>query len=98
MVLRFGQLFDQSSQKVAHFVRKHEKSSILPKVASLGRNYHSFVFWVTLRPKVALSWSFREKARKIIDLAKTRNSSHKLSWFSVLGNFWSKSSKKWLIS
>ena len=85
-------------EKVAHFVQKHEKSSICPKLATLRWNYHVSAFWSFFQEKVAEKGSFREKARKIIDLAKTCNSSMKLPCFGVLVNFSAKSCKKWLIS
>ena len=85
-------------QKVSHFVKKHEKSSIWPKQTTFRANYHAWAFWWALQQKVAKSSSFLEKERKIIHLAKTCNSSRKLSCFGVLVNFSAKSCKKWLIS
>ena len=67
----FDELFSKGLQKVAQFVKKHEKSSIWPKLCSFSKNYHVFAFRWTFQEKVAKSASFREKARKIIDLAKT---------------------------
>ena len=87
MVLGFNQLLGQNLKKVAHFVKRHEKSSIWPKLATFGTNYHGFGFSATFLAKVEKSGSFREKARKIMDLAKTINFWHKLSWPWVLRNF-----------
>ena len=98
MSRRFGELFSKKLQKVAHFVQKHEKSSISPKLATFRPNYHVSAFWSFFQEKVAEKGSFREKARKIIDLAKTCNSSRKLPCFGVLVNFSAKSWEKWLIS
>ena len=81
MVLRFGQLFGQKLQTVAHFVGKHEKSSIWPNLATFWHKLSWFCVWATFRPKVAETGLFREKARKIIDLAKTVNVWQKVSLF-----------------
>ena len=45
MFRRFGQLFRKKLQKVAHFEKMHEKSSILPKLATFRENYHVSAFW-----------------------------------------------------
>ena len=71
MPLHFDQLFRKKLQKVAHFVKKHEKPSIWPKLAYFGANFHVLAFSWTFQQEVAKSASFREKAREIIDLAKT---------------------------
>ena len=71
MPLHFDELFRKKLQKVRHFVKKHEKPSIWPKLASFGANYHVLAFSWTFQQEVAKSASFREKAREIIDLAKT---------------------------
>ena len=60
--------------------------------------YHVYAFRWTFQQKVAKSASFREKARKIIDLAKTCNFSKKLPCFYVSMNFMAKSCKTFLIS
>ena len=110
MSLHFDQLFRKKSQKVLHFVKKHENSSIWPKLcnfsnklpclcisinfsgksckkcptslkstnnhrfgqnfATFRTNYHVFAFRSTFQEKVAKSAPLREKAPKIIDLAK----------------------------
>ena len=98
MFRRFGQLFRKKLQKVAHFEKMHEKSSILPKLATFRENYHVSAFWWTFQQKVAKSGSFRQKARVIIDLLKACNFSMKLPCLSVLVNFSAKRCKKWLIS
>ena len=66
--------------------------------ATFRTNYHVFAFRWTFPEKVAKSPSFREKARKIVDLAKTRNISNKLPCFGVSMNFWAKGCKKLLNS
>ena len=69
MFRRFGHFFRKKLQKRAHFVKKHEKSSIWPKVATFPANYHVSAFWSTFQQKGGESGLFREKWRKIIDLA-----------------------------
>ena len=59
------------------------------------KNYHVFAFRWTFQKKVAEIASFLEKARKIIDLAKTNNFSNKLPCFGVLVSFSAKSCKKY---
>ena len=98
MLGRFGELFSKKLQKVAHFSKKNEKSSIWPKLATFWGNSHVSAYWSTFQQKVAKSSSFRENARKIIDFAKTCNFSRKLPCLGVLVNFSAKSCKKWLIS
>ena len=71
MFKRFGQLFSKMVEKVAHFIKNDEKSSIWPKLATLRGNYHVSAFLSTFQQKVVKSGSFREKWRQIIDLAKT---------------------------
>ena len=71
MSLHIDELFREKLQKVPHFVKKHEKSSIWPKLATFPTNYHLLEFQWTFEQKVAKSCSIRGKARKIIDLAKT---------------------------
>ena len=71
MSLHFDELFRKKFQKVPHFVKKHEKPSIWSKLATFRTNYHVLVFRWTSRQTVAETASFREKARKLIDLAKT---------------------------
>ena len=57
-------------------------------------NYHVLAFRWSFQKKVTKSASFREKARKIVDLAKTRNFSNKLPSFDALVNFSAKSCRK----
>ena len=70
MIRHLGQLFARKLQKVPHFAKKHEKSSLWQKLQGFGANYHDSGFGSTFRQKVGKSSSFREKARKICDLAK----------------------------
>ena len=98
MFRRFGQLFSKKLQKVAHFEKMQEKSSILPKLATFRENYHVSAFWWTFQQKVAKTASFRPEARKTIDLPKICNSSTKLPCFGVLVIFSGKSCRKGLIS
>ena len=56
---------------MVHFVKKHEKSWIWSKLATFWKHYHVLTFRWTFQQKVAKTASFHEKARKLIDLAKT---------------------------
>ena len=87
MFPRSSKLFTKKLQTLAHFVKKEEKSSIFPKLATFRANCHVSAFWSTFQQKVSKNGSFREKARKIIDLAKTCNFWSKLPCFGVLVNF-----------
>ena len=58
-------------EKDVYFVKKREKSWIWSKLATFRTNYHVFTFRRTFRQTVAKTGSFREKARKLIDVAKT---------------------------
>ena len=138
MFRHFSQLLSKKLQKVAHLVRKHEKSSIWQKGASFQGKYHVLAFWSTFQQKKFKKWlisgkmtkktsiwpklatfrgnyhfsaflstfrqevakigSFREGARKIIDLAKTSNFSSKLPCFGLLINFSGETCKKLVIS
>ena len=98
MSLHFDEVFRKKLQKLPHFLKKHEKSSIWPKLTTSRTNYHVSAFWSAFQQKVAKSGSFLEKERKIIDLAKSCNFSSKLPCFCVLVNFSAKRWKKWLIS
>ena len=60
----FCQVFRKKLQKVAHFVKKDEKSSIWPKLATFQANYHVSAFWSIFQQNVVKSRSFRVKARK----------------------------------
>ena len=71
MFLHFDELLRKRLGKVVHFVKKHEKSWIWSRLATFRTNYHAFTFRWTFRQTVAETASFREKARKLIDLAKT---------------------------
>ena len=94
----FDELLRKRLQKVAQFVKKHEKSSIWPNFATFRTNYHVFAFRWTFPEKVAKSASYRVKARKTIDLAKTFNFFSKLPYLGIFMNFSARSCKKCLIS
>ena len=66
--------------------------------ATFRTNYHVFAFRWTFKEKVGESGSFREKARKIMDLVKTCNFSNKLPCFGVSMNFSTKCCRNCLIS
>ena len=98
MFRRLHEFFSKKLQKVPHFVIKHKNSSISQKLSTFRANYHVSAFWRTFQKKVAESASFREKARKIIDLANTINFSNKRPRLGVLRNFLPKPWEKCLIS
>ena len=66
--------------------------------ATFPTNYHVFAFRWTFKEKVGKSGSFREKARKIMDLVKTFNFPNKVPCFYVSMNFSANSCKNCLIS
>ena len=94
MFIRFDELFSKRLQKVPRFVKKHEKSSIRPKLATFRTNYHLLAFRWTFQEKNAKTGPFREKARTLIDLAKTCNFSKKLPCFGIWMIIAGKSCKK----
>ena len=94
MFMRFDELSSKRLQKVPRFVKKHEKSSIWPKLATFRTNYHVLAFRWTFQEKNAKSGPFREKARTLIDLAKTCNFSNKLPCFGISMIIAGKSCKK----
>ena len=96
--MRFDELFSKRKQKVPRFVKKHEKSSIWPKLATFRTNYHVLAFRWTFQEKNAKSGPFREKARTLIDLAKTLNFSKKLLCLCISINFSGKSCQKCFVS
>ena len=53
-------LFGKKLQKVAHFVRNHDKSSIWPKLETFRTNYHVSRF----------GWTFSKKVAKLAHLVK----------------------------
>ena len=94
MFMRFDELFSKRKQKVPRFVKKHEKSSIWPKLATFRTNYHVLAFRWTFQEKNAKSGPFREKARTLMDLSKTCNFSNKLPCFGISMIIAGKSCKK----
>ena len=97
MSLHFDELFRKKSQKVPHFVKKHEKSSIWPKLGTFPLNYDVLAFSWTFQKKVAKSAWLREKTRKTIDFAKTFIFSSKLRCLGIFMNFSEWNCKKCVI-
>ena len=87
MSLHFDELFRKKLQKVPHFVKKHENPSIWQKLATFRENYHVLTFRWTLQQKVAKSCSCREKARKVINLAKSLQLFEQTSMFLHFDEF-----------
>ena len=71
MVQHFGQLFGRKLQKLPPFGEKHEKSSIWPRLATFSSKLPCFRVWFNFSGKIGNNASFREKARKIVSLAKS---------------------------
>ena len=94
MIRRLGQLFARKLQKVPHFARNHEKSSLWPKLQGFGANYHGSGFVSTFREKVGKSSWFRKKARKIGDLAKTCNFFEQTTMMRRLGQLFGRKLQK----
>ena len=99
MSLHFDELFRKKLQKVPHLVKKHEKSSIWPKLYNFSNKL----------PCLCISMNFSEKSCKkcLISWKNTKNHrfcqndetfSNKLPCFGVAMNFSAKGCKKCLIS
>ena len=99
MSLHFDQLFRKKLQKVPHFVKNHEKSSIWPKLCKLS----------TKLPCLCISINFSGKSCKkcLISLKSTKTHrfgqnyatfSNKLPCFGVSMNCWAKVCRKLLNS
>ena len=89
-VFAFRWTFQERLQKVPHFLKTHEKSSISSKVCKFSNKLPCLCISMNFSEKVAKSASFREKAREIIDFAKTCHFSKKLPCFYVSMNFMEK--------
>ena len=76
MFRRFGQLFSKKLQKVAHFEKMHEKSSIWPKLATLRGNYHVSAFCWTFQQKVSHFVKKHEKSSIWPKLTTSRANYH----------------------
>ena len=94
MFWHFDEVFSKKLQKVPHFVKKHEKSSIWRKLATFPTNYHVLTLWWTFQRKVAESASFSEKTLQIIDWAKTCNFFEQSTMFMRFDQLFSKRLQK----
>ena len=94
MFWHFDEVFSKKFQKVPHFVKKHENSSISRKLATFPTNYHVLTLWWTFQRKVAESASFSEKTLKIIDCAKTCNFFEQSTMFMRFDELFSKRFQK----
>ena len=63
-VRRLGQLLSAKVQKVAHFAKEHEKSSIWPKLATFSRKLPYFVVWVNFSAKSCRKCLISRKSMK----------------------------------
>ena len=98
MSLHFDELFRKKLQKGLISWKSTKNHRFGQNFATFRTNYHVFAFRWTFQEKVAKSASFREKARKTIDLAKTCMFWSKLPCFGIFMNFSARSCKKCLIS
>ena len=64
MFRRLGQLFGKKLQKVPHFAKKHEKSSIWPKLATISRKLPCFVASVNFSAKSCKKCLISQKSIK----------------------------------
>ena len=87
----------KSCQKCLVSLKSTKNHRFGQNVATFRANYHVLAFRWSFQQKVTKSASFREKARNIVDLAKTRNFSNKLPCFDALVNFSAKSCRKCLV-
>ena len=87
MFRRFDELFDKEVKKVPHFVEKHKKSSIWPKACNFLNKLQWFGVLVNFSAKNA---SFREQARKIVDLAKCLQLCEQTTMFQAFGEVFGK--------
>ena len=94
MFWHFDEVVSRKLQRVPHFVKKHEKSSIWRKLATFPTNYHVLTLWWTFQRKVAESASFSEKTLKIIDWAKTCNFFEQSNMFMRFDELFSKRKQK----
>ena len=98
MLWHFDELFRKKMQKVARFVKKHEHSSIWPKLATSRRNYHVLAFRWLLQEKVAKRWK-----KWLISWKMTKNHRFGLNLqlfdeTTMFRRFCQLFSKKWVIS
>ena len=91
MFRRLRQLFGKKLQNVPHFAKKHEKSSISPRLAIFLSTLPCFGVWVKFLAKCCKkSARFRKKAWKIVDLGKTCNFFEETNMFWRLGQLFGK--------
>ena len=83
MFRRFGQLFSKKVEKVAHFVKNDEKSSIWPKFATFRGNYHVSAFWWTFEQKVSHFVKKHEKSSIWPKLTTSRTNYHVSAFWSA---------------
>ena len=70
----FGEFFSKKLETVPYFAKSTKNRRFGQKLQNFRTNYHVSAFWRTFQQKVAKPPSFREKARKIVNLA--RNTKH----------------------
>ena len=90
MFRHLGQLFGKKMENVPDFAKKHQKSSIWPKLATFFSRVPCFEVLINLSAKFAKSASFREKPSKFVDLAKTCNFLELTTMFLRFGQLFGK--------
>ena len=70
MFHRLVELFGKKLQKVPHFAKKHEKSSIWPKLATFSSRVPCFEVWVNLSAKSSKKGLISRKTMKIRRFSK----------------------------
>ena len=98
-VSAFRSSFQQKLEKEPHFAKKHEKSSIWPRLAPFWSKPPCFGVWVKLLVKSCKKCLISRKRMKNLPISpKCKTFSSKQQCFGVWVNFSAKSCKKWLIS
>ena len=98
MSLHFDELFRKKLQKVPRFLKTHEKSSILSKLATFRKNYHVWRFDEVFSKKLQKVPRFVKKHEKSTIWPKLCNFSSKLPCFGISMKFSGKICKRCLIS
>ena len=95
----YGEHLVRKFQKVPHFARKHEISSIWPNLATFSRKLPWFVVWVNFSAKSCKKClTLRKSKKNRLFFWKLATSSSKLPWFGVCVNFSAKGCKNCSIS
>ena len=94
MIRGLGQLFGKKLEKVPDFPKKHEKSTIWPKLAIFSSKLPWFGVWVNFSAESFKKCLISRKGTKNCLLVKSCKFWSKLPWFGVYVNFSTKIWKK----